>query len=186
MRWRRGVGPLRKERISHLRYLARHDPKFARPLAVELLGAATDALERSRPDDALGLLDELVRSLRPGVATASGEPDNLLITALGLLGSALLELGRSQDAERALASAIALAPTPSPDGAADHHSLVRASNVMHLARCRELAGEPTDALDLLEQASILLSHHSESDPSVAGQLRAVHTMRIRMQRRAEE
>lgn len=179
MKWRRSINPLRREAVSRLRHVARHDPAYARTLAVELLKDAADLSQRELHEQAHDLLDEIVVTIRGREAEAATEPDMLLLATLTLLGSTLIELGRVTDAEAAFEEAAGLARRV-PESRRSTGESALATCLVNLALCREYAGDNKAALLLVGEAEKILRSGGDSAPGAAEQLRAVTVMRARL------
>lgn len=182
MRWNRRGNPVQREKVNRLRHLACQDPStYERPMATELLNLAMDGMQRGRKD-VEPLLREVVSVLQRRPQAEVNEPDMLLVTALGLLGSELIRDGRPEEAEEALSKAAAVTGgfALSSEVAAEH-STVLVSNLVAYARCREHAGAQQEARAMLEQANEILESLSQSEPVLAEQIRTgVEQMRSRL------
>lgn len=179
MKWRRSINPLRREAVSRLRHVARHDPAYARALAVELLNDATDLSQRGLHEEAHAVLDEIVVTIRHREAAAATEPDTLLLATLTLLGSTLIELGRVTDAEAAFEEAAGLARQV-PDSRRSTGESALATCLVSLALCREYAGDNKAALLLVGEAEEILRSVGDSDPGAPEQLEAAKAVRARL------
>jgi tetratricopeptide (TPR) repeat protein len=180
MRWRSRLSPLRRGELDQLRYYAQHDPSYRRPRAVELLNTASDLFERKRSRESIRILDELIGVLQTDSGAATREPDFLLFSARGMLGSALFDSGRPDQAEGHLAQALAQAKILEETATKSDHVVVVVSVLTYMSRCRELANARDDALGFAQLALDLLQEHA-SDPTIAADLPMIRALRDRLQ-----